>query len=136
VTNRLVIGKSEGRGKSEMKDLAADNAFNFLKGYGINTPWSQNIKNQRDLTIPSLKKLASEAMSKARKAGYISISFREVDKSDTDDFIIIILLGVRKGGVQESLDVIAVDKQVDRLQRNVVIKNGHKEILEHYLAAN
>lgn len=135
MVNKLVIGRSEGRGKYAMKDAAADQAFQFLKSYGIDTPWSQNIKNANDLKHPLIKKLAIDAINKARKAGYVTITFQEVDKSDTDDFIVVILLGVKSDGMQESLDVIAIDKQVDTLNRNVVITNGHKTILEHYLAA-
>lgn len=131
--DRLEIGSSKGRGKHLMKDVAADNAFSYLNRYGIDTPWSQNVKNKNDLNQPLIKKLVQDAMLKASKSGYVAISFREVDKSDTDDFIVIILLGITPDRKQESLDVIAVDKQIETKQRNEVIRNGHKEILEHYL---
>ena len=135
ISNRLLIGQATGRGgKNAMKDQAADIAFQFLKSYGIETIWSQNIKNKRDLgQNETIKKLSIRAINKARKSGYQTIAFREVDKSDIDNFIVIVLLGIKPGGIQESLDVIAVDKKVESERRNVVITQGHQIVLEHYL---
>lgn len=132
-SNHLVIGKAIGRGKHLMKDQAADEAFSYLQSYGINTPWAINIKAKRDLLHPIVKKYATEAMPYVREDGYVSIMFREVDKSDTDDFIVVILLGVRQDGIQKSLEVIVVDRQVDTKHRGEVITESHRDVIITYL---
>lgn len=133
VKDQIVIGEYTGRGKSLVKDTAAQKALEYLDSFGIDTPWSQNIKNKRDLLEPAIKEYSLKALKKAQQEGYATIFFREVDKSENDNFIVTILVGVLPGGNQESLDVSIVDKQVDTKRRNEVILEGHRKVLLKYL---
>ena len=131
--NKLLIGTATGYKKNHIKNLAANEAFEFLQGYGINTPWAINIKNKIELTHPSVKKLAIEALKKAAASDYQTIMFKEIDKSEDDDFIVCLLLGLNQDGIQESLAVCVLKKQADTKRRSEVIIEGHVKVLKVYL---
>lgn len=132
-SSSLTIGKATGRGKSKIKDEAADEAFSFLNRYGIDTPWAIKIKAKRDITHHKVKSLAFEVIRFVRTKGYKSIMFKEIDKEDVDDFIVVVLLGIDGNGIQHQLEVTTINKEADSKARSVLITDSHVKVLETYL---
>lgn len=133
-SDKLLIGTAQDKDKDKAVAMAFEQALNYLRSKGVTPTWAANLKNDKEMSDPSVKQYLPAAMRRASEGGFVSMYFLAPGKASTSDGFTILLVGVRDDGTRDTLHAkyfeYGLNRQSDSRERALARPQVIKEYAE------